>query len=61
MAIAQASVEDASQSLRDARLLEQAGLGTRFDVLRAEGDLATANEALTRSIADQRNARRRLA
>jgi OMF family outer membrane factor len=61
VAIAQATVEDTSQSLRDARLLEQAGLGTRFDVLRAEGDLATANEALTRSIADQRNARRRLA
>ena len=61
VAIAQASVEDASQSLRDARLLEQAGLGTRFDVLRAEGDLATANEALTRAIAEQRNARRRLA
>ena len=60
VAIAQASVEDASQSLRDARLLEQAGLGTRFDVLRAEGDLATANEALTRSISDQRTARRRL-
>lgn len=60
VAIAQASVEDASQSLRDARLLEQAGLGTRFDVLRAEGDLATANEALTRSISDQRTARRKL-
>lgn len=61
VAIAQASVEDAAQSLRDARLLEQAGLGTRFDVLRAEGDLATANEALTRAISDQRTARRRLA
>ena len=60
VAIAQASVEDASQSLRDARLLEQAGLGTRFDVLRAEGDLATANEALTRAISDQRAARRKL-
>jgi len=60
VAIAQASVEDASQSLRDARLLEQAGLGTRFDVLRAEGDLATANEALTRAISDQRTARRKL-
>ncbi len=46
--------------MRDARLLEQAGLGTRFDVLRAEGDLATANEALTRAISDQRTARRRL-
>ncbi len=61
VAIAQADVENASQTLRDAQLLEQAGLGTRFDVLRAEGDLAGANEQLTRAIADQRTARRRLA
>ncbi len=61
VAIAQADVENASQTLRDAQLLEQAGLGTRFDVLRAEGDLATANETLTRSIAQQRIARRELA
>ena len=61
VAIAKASVEDASQSLRDARLLEQAGLGTRFDVLRAEGDLATAYEAVTRAVSDQRIAQRRLA
>lgn len=54
-------MENASQTLRDAQLLEQAGLGTRFDVLRAEGDLATANEQLTRRIAEQRIARRRLA
>ncbi|ACB50242.1 unknown [Crocosphaera subtropica ATCC 51142] len=61
VAIAQADVENASQTLRDAQLLEQAGLGTRFDVLRAEGDLAAANEELTRAIAEQRTARRRLA
>uniref|UniRef100_UPI0018E57EC9 TolC family protein n=1 Tax=Cyanothece sp. BG0011 TaxID=2082950 RepID=UPI0018E57EC9 len=61
VAIAQADVENASQTLRDAQLLEQAGLGTRFDVLRAEGDLAAANEELTRAIAQQRIARRRLA
>ncbi|MEL4896462.1 TolC family protein [Crocosphaera sp. Alani8] len=61
VAIAQADVENASQTLRDAQLLEQAGLGTRFDVLRADGDLATANEALTRAVANQRTARRRLA
>lgn len=61
VAIAQAAVEDTTQSLRDAQLLEQAGLGTRFDVLRAEGDLATANEGLTRAIGDQRTARRKLA
>jgi OMF family outer membrane factor len=61
VAIAQAAVEDATQSLRDAQLLEQAGLGTRFDTLRAEVDLARANQDLTRSISEQRTARRRLA
>ncbi len=61
VAIRQADVENASQTLRDAELLETAGLGTKFDVLRAEGDLATANEQLTRAIAEQRTARRRLA
>lgn len=61
VAIAQAAIEDFSQTLRDAQLLEQAGLGTRFDVLQAEVDLANANQALTRAIAEQRNARRNLA
>ena len=41
--------------------MERAGLGTRFDVLQAEVDLANANQALTRARADQRNARRELA
>ena len=61
VAIAQAAIEDFSQTLRDARLLEQAGLGTRFDVLQAEVDLATANQGLTTAIAAQKNARRALA
>lgn len=61
VAIAQAAIEDFSQTLRDAQLLEQAGLGTKFDVLQAEVDLANANQALTRAIAEQRNARRTLA
>ncbi len=61
VAIAQAAIEDFSQTLRDAQLLEQAGLGTRFDVLQAEVDLANANQALTRAIAAQRIARRELA
>lgn len=60
VAIAQAAVEDTTQSLRDAQLLEQAGLGTRFDTLRAEVDLARANQGLTTAISDQRVARRRL-
>jgi OMF family outer membrane factor len=61
VAIAQAAVEDATQSLRDAQLLEQAGLGTRFDTLRSEVDLARANQQLTRAISAQRTARRNLA
>lgn len=61
VAIAQAAIEDFSQTLRDAQLLEKAGLGTRFDVLQAQVDLANANQALTRAIAEQRNARRNLA
>ncbi len=59
--IEQASVRDAEQSLRDARLLEQAGLGTRSSVLQAEVDLANNVQALTRAIARQRIARRQLA
>lgn len=59
--IAKAAVEDATQSLRDAQLLEQAGLGTRFSVLQAEVDLASARQELTRSISQQRIARRQLA
>jgi outer membrane factor, OMF family len=61
VAIAQAAVEDATQSLRDARLLEQAGLGTRFSVLQAEVDLASARQDLTSSISQQRISRRQLA
>ena len=41
-AIKQATIEDASQTLKDAQLLEQAGLGTRFDVLKAEVELKNA-------------------
>jgi outer membrane protein TolC len=58
--IAQAAVTDAARSLRDAQLLEQAGLGTRFDVLQAQVSLANANQDLTRAISQQRIARRRI-
>jgi outer membrane protein TolC len=58
--IEQAAVEDATQTLRDARLLEQAGLGTRFDVLQAEVALANAQQRLTRAQADQQTAGRQL-
>lgn len=59
--IQQAAVEDAQQTLKDAQLLEQAGLGTRFDVLRAETELAQAQQALTTASANQNITRRQLA
>ena len=59
--IQDAAVEDALQTLRDAQLLERAGLGTRFDVLRAEVELAQARQRLTTAIANQNIARRQLA
>ena len=59
--IQRAAVEDATQTLKDAQLLEEAGLGTRFDVLRAEVELAQANQRLTTAIANQNIARRQLA
>lgn len=60
VAISRASVEDAEQSLRDAQLLEQAGLGTRFDVLQAEVDLANEEQNLRRAIAQRQISRRQI-
>lgn len=59
--IEEASVEDASQTLKDAQLLEKAGLGTRFDVLRAEVELAQAQQRLSTANANQNISRRQLA
>ncbi len=59
--IQNAAVEDASQTLKDAQLLERAGLGTRFDVLRAEVELSQAQQNLNTAIADQNISRRQLA
>ena len=58
--IEQAAVEEATKSLEDAELLEQAGLGTKFDVLRAQVDLSNAQQRLTTARSDQRTARRQL-
>jgi outer membrane protein TolC len=58
--ISQAAVTDAAQSLRDAQLLEQAGLGTRFDVLQAQVQLANANQDLTTALSQQRISRRQM-
>ncbi|MEM8830256.1 MAG: TolC family protein [Cyanobacteria bacterium P01_G01_bin.19] len=59
--IEEAAVEDAQQTLKDAQLLERAGLGTRFDVLRAEVELAQAEQRLSTAKANQNISRRQLA
>ncbi|NEZ58928.1 TolC family protein [Adonisia turfae] len=53
--------EEAQRNQRDNELRRQAGVGTRFDVLRADVQLANAQQALIQSQADQRIARRNLA
>ncbi|WP_448563254.1 TolC family protein [Trichothermofontia sp.] len=58
--IAEAAVNSAQQSLRDAQLQFQAGVGTRFDVLRAEVQLANEKQNLTNRLAQQQVARRQL-
>ncbi|TVQ58704.1 MAG: TolC family protein [Spirulina sp. DLM2.Bin59] len=58
--IEEKSVELGQQTLRDAELLQNAGLGTRFDVIRAQVDLANSEQALTRAKADQAIAQREL-
>lgn len=59
--ISRSAVENAQQSLEDAEALEGAGVGTRFDVLRAEVQLANDRQTLNEALANQRVARRRLA
>lgn len=59
--IQKAAVEDAKQTLKDAELLKQAGLGTKFESLQAEVELAQAEQDLTTAIANQNIARRQLA
>lgn len=59
--INQSAVTNAQASLRDAQALEQAGVGTRFDVLRSEVQLANATQELTNALSQQQNSRRQLA
>lgn len=58
--IAESAVRNAQQSLRDAIALEQAGLGTRFDTLRAQVQLANQNQLLVTNRALQQVNRRQL-
>lgn len=59
--IQQSAVVNAQASLRDAIALERAGVGTRFDVLRFQVNLANSQQNLTNSISQQRIAQRQLA
>lgn len=59
--IAQSAVLNSEASLRDAEALERAGVGTRFDVLRSQVNLANAQQNLTNARSQQAIARRQLA
>jgi OMF family outer membrane factor len=54
------AVRNAEASLRQAQALEQAGVGTRFDVLRSQVQLANATQDLTNARSQQQVARRQL-
>jgi OMF family outer membrane factor len=59
--INQSAVRNAEASLRDAQALEQAGVGTRFDVLQSQVNLANALQELRTAQSDQQVGQRRLA
>jgi outer membrane protein TolC len=58
--IQEAALEQALQSLRDAEALERAGVGTRFDVLQAQVDVANARQQLTQALSQRQIARRQI-
>lgn len=59
--IAESAVRNAERTLDDARLLERAGVRTRFDVLQAQVQLANEQQNLTQARSRQRISRRTLA
>jgi outer membrane protein TolC len=59
--INQAAVKDATRSLSDAQLQEKAGVGTKFDILRAEVQLGSAIQDLENSKGQQATARKKIA
>ncbi|MEH1852530.1 MAG: TolC family protein [Nostoc sp.] len=59
--ISQSAVLNSEASLRDAQALERAGVGTRFDVLRSQVNLANSQQNLINAISQQQIARRQLA
>jgi outer membrane protein TolC len=59
--IAESAVFNSEKSLADAQALERAGVGTQFDVLRSEVQLANDQQRLRQAQSDQQVARRTLA
>jgi len=59
--INQAFLDEAERNLRDTELREEVGVGTRFDVLRAEVQAANARQQLVQARSDRRTAQRQLA
>lgn len=59
--IAQAFLTEAERNLQDAALREEVGVGTRFDVLRAEVQVANARQSLVQAQSNQLTNQRRIA
>jgi len=59
--INRAALEESCRNLEDANARERAGIGTRFDVLRAEVEVANDEQALTQAKSEKRIAQRQLA
>lgn len=59
--ISQAFLEEAERNLQDTSLREEVGVGTRFDVLRAEVQVANARQDVVNSERDRQVAQRALA
>ena len=59
--INQSFVDEAARNLRDSRLRQEVGVGTRFDALRAEVQFANARQSLIQSQSQQQIARRDIA
>jgi outer membrane protein TolC len=59
--INQAFLDAADRNLRDTQLREEVGVGTRFDVLQAEVQVANARQALTQATSQRQITQRQLA
>ncbi|MBE9076873.1 TolC family protein [Romeria aff. gracilis LEGE 07310] len=59
--IAQDALGESERNLRDSQLRQQAGVGTRFDVLRAEVEVANDRQSLIQAQGEERTVQRNLA